>query len=304
MYFSKAIQAFMEGSPVTVGYQPIKSEMTTGLTEIADHSLLTRYVAKTAGYTVVLADQGRLIDATLTWTLVLPSVATALAGFSILLKNSGTGIITIDPNAAELIDGAATITVPRGYSVTITCDGTGWGTIWHVSPAINQVSFGRLQADYTLTSTTAGQQLFNWSAGGALTLGVGFYAFRCLLYITGMSATSGNGQFRLKGAGTATLGNVLYHVTGIDAAAAAGLTAASYTGSGAAATAGENSMVLAGTGTELFALVNGSFPVTVAGTIVPSIGLVTAAAAAVKAGSYFMAEYLGPAANTTQGAWS
>ena len=45
------------------------------------------------------------------------------------------------------------------------------------------------------------------------------YSIRTQLYITGMSGTTGNGTFDIKGAGTATLGNSIRHSIGIDATA-------------------------------------------------------------------------------------
>jgi len=76
--------------------------------------------------------------------------------------------------------------------------------------------FGQLDANYTLTSTTAAQKLFNWSTNGALSLATGKYRFLTQLYLTDMSATSGNGQFEILGAGTATLSDIIYSVNGFD----------------------------------------------------------------------------------------
>ncbi|MDT8856421.1 hypothetical protein RNZ50_15615 [Paracoccaceae bacterium Fryx2] len=84
------------------------------------------HVARTAATTVTLADRGRLIDASGTWTLALPAAATAGAGFSFALRNAGAGVITIDPAGAELIDGAATLTLAAGRSAVILCTGTAW----------------------------------------------------------------------------------------------------------------------------------------------------------------------------------
>ncbi|MDT8856480.1 hypothetical protein RNZ50_15910 [Paracoccaceae bacterium Fryx2] len=84
------------------------------------------HVARTAATTVTLADRGRLIDASGTWTLALPTAATAGAGFSFALRNAGAGVITIDPAGAELIDGAATLALATGRSAVILCTGTAW----------------------------------------------------------------------------------------------------------------------------------------------------------------------------------
>lgn len=87
-------------------------------------------LAKTAAYTVVTADRGKLIDATTgTWTLTLTAAATLGNGFAFAIRNSGTGVITIDPNSAEQIDGASTIPLAAGESCLIICDGAGWKTV-------------------------------------------------------------------------------------------------------------------------------------------------------------------------------
>ena len=93
-------------------------------------ALGSAYVAKTAAYTVVLADRGKLINATSgTWTLTLPAAASAGSGFSLFLRNSGAGVITVDPNGAELIDGAATLAVAASSAILLTCTGTAWISI-------------------------------------------------------------------------------------------------------------------------------------------------------------------------------
>jgi hypothetical protein len=58
--------------------------------------------AKTGAYTVALTDYGQVIDMTSgTWTLALTAAATLGDGFWFCTRNSGTGDITIDPNASE-----------------------------------------------------------------------------------------------------------------------------------------------------------------------------------------------------------
>jgi len=164
------------------------------------------------------------------------------------------------------------------------------------------IYYGHLQADYTLTSTTAVQKLFNWSTNGALTLPTGVYRFRSMIYLTTMSATSGNGSFRLKGAGTATVARVMYHTTGIDNTSP--LNAGAQGGSASITENSVASMVTAATGTGLTAIIEGFFDVTVTGTIIPSIALVTAAAAVVKAGSFFECEHVGNTATAASSGWS
>lgn len=154
------------------------------------------------------------------------------------------------------------------------------------------------QSARSLTSTTATQAIF--ASPNALTLDTGVYIYYGMIFITSMSATSGNGSFDLIGAGSAALGVVYQSVDGVDGAG----TAANQTGTWTQSAASPTNMVSATTGTSLFARLNGTFVVATGGTIVPSIGLTTAAAAQVDAGSHFIVERIGSTSLANVGNWS
>lgn len=86
---------------------------------------------KTALYTIVEADRGSVIDVTSgTFTVTLTAAATLGNGFYVTIRNSGTGITTVDANASETIDGDLTVLLFPGHqSITILCDGTNWKII-------------------------------------------------------------------------------------------------------------------------------------------------------------------------------
>lgn len=159
-----------------------------------------------------------------------------------------------------------------------------------------------LTADYTLTSTTSAQKAFNTSTNGTLTLPSGVYHFEAFLYLTTMSGTSGNFAFNPIGSGTATVDRVGYAAHGIDNTTP--LNAGTQTGSASVTAASAASVVTAGTGTGAVASIRGMFRVSAGGTIIPSVSLVTAAAAVMKAGSYFKIEKIGESSETSLGAWS
>lgn len=162
--------------------------------------------------------------------------------------------------------------------------------------------YGVLQANYTLTSATTAQKLFNWSTNGALSLAAGTYRFSCSLLLTSMSATSGSAKFDLKGAGSAIFGKMSMQDFGSrGTVAVGGTTATSGTASDVPASGG--ALASAATSAALRASIHGTFEITTAGTIIPSIALDVAAAAVVNAGSYFECIYLGPAA-ALGGSWS
>jgi hypothetical protein len=105
-------------------------------------ALASVYSPKTAAYTVQVADRGKVIDGTTgTWTLDLPAVSSAGNGFSFILRNSGTGTITIDPASAELVDGVTTLSLLPGNASLIVCTGTAWVTQELVSRQFSTASF-------------------------------------------------------------------------------------------------------------------------------------------------------------------
>lgn len=157
-----------------------------------------------------------------------------------------------------------------------------------------------LAANYTLTSSTAVQKLFNSSTNGTLTLPTGVYEFEMLLYITSMSATSGNATISFSSGGTAVFDRILQSTFGADTTTP--LVPVAQQGS-LSNTAGILPAV-ASNGQGLSATIRGVFRVTTAGTIIPSIQLTTAAAAIVQTGSYFKCNKLGETTESFVGAWT
>jgi hypothetical protein len=86
------------------------------------------YVTKTGAYTATNDDY--VIDCTSgTFTVTLPA-SSGRTGRILIIKNSGAGTITVDGNASETIDGAATYSLSVQYAtVQIMCDGTNWKII-------------------------------------------------------------------------------------------------------------------------------------------------------------------------------
>jgi len=87
---------------------------------------------KTAAYTVVSGDLGKIINCTSgTFTITLTAAATLGSGFHVTIWNLSTtssDAITIDPNASETIDGKSTFILRRGEGVEVVCDGTNFQT--------------------------------------------------------------------------------------------------------------------------------------------------------------------------------
>jgi len=158
-----------------------------------------------------------------------------------------------------------------------------------------------LSGTNTLANSAAEQALFDSVGGGVLTLPVGTYFFESVISLSSMSGTSGNLAFDILGAGTAVLGSVLYRADGRDGAIN---NAVATTGSMMNQGQSPAAIVSAATSTELQVVMNGTFRITAAGTIIPSVTLANAAAAVVRIGSYFRCHCVGSQTVQTVGQWS
>jgi hypothetical protein len=86
-------------------------------------------VNKTAAYTVIAADLGKIINYTndVSSTVFLTAAATLGSGFTCTIQNSGgNNLITIDPNGTETINGYTTWDIQPSQSITLVCDGTNF----------------------------------------------------------------------------------------------------------------------------------------------------------------------------------
>lgn len=108
---------------------PVKTlaeAINTELQSAFDNLFGTTFSAQTTTFNVVAGDQGKFFSVTGTSTVNLLAAATAGQFFPLLIANDGAGTVTIDPNGAELINGAATMTLVPGEFAIITCSGTAW----------------------------------------------------------------------------------------------------------------------------------------------------------------------------------
>lgn len=137
-------------------------------------------LAKTTTYTAALSDRGKVINATGTWTLSLTAAATLTSDWFCALRNNGTGVITVDPNSSETIDGLTTIAVQPGETVWIVCDGSNFVTLGRRSAVPTRTE----TADYTALPDDRGKLiLMNKATAVALnltaaaTLGAGWWCY-------------------------------------------------------------------------------------------------------------------------------
>lgn len=135
----------------------------------ASGALYSTVVSVSTNTAIVADNQNNLIECTAALTLSLLSATVAESGFAFSVKNSGSSDVVIDPDAAELIDGASTLTIAAGLSALIVSDGTGW-----ISSYLDTVT---LAGDNTFTGKTA------YADDGELTIATG------VITITGTNHT-------------------------------------------------------------------------------------------------------------------
>ena len=111
-----------------VQFNDIQTSSITATNYVKTAGFKVAYAAKIAAYTITSTDY--MIDYTSgTFTVTLPS-AIGITGQIFVIKNSGTGTITIAPNGTETIDGATSKTLTVQYSgYTLMSDGANFKII-------------------------------------------------------------------------------------------------------------------------------------------------------------------------------
>lgn len=221
---------------------------------------------------------------------------------AVQLANTLTEVFWIEGNGVRLLTTTALAATAAIGSIEVDAN-CFYGTTDAANRGYIPVRhFIRCDSARTLPNDANENPIFNSPANGTITLETGCYVFEALIRITGMSATSGNALIDILGAGTATAAAWNWYYTGVDATDPAVPIAFQ---SGIRVTQDSAaSIVTAGTGTGLGLWIRGTCEITVAGTLIPSIDLVTATAGSVGIGSYFMIERVGSTSVVSVGQWT
>jgi hypothetical protein len=85
---------------------------------------LLAYISKTANYTTTTSDN--VIECTANSFIITLYTAIGNTGRELNIKNTGNGIITIDGNGSQTIDGELTIEIGQYQNVRLVSNGANW----------------------------------------------------------------------------------------------------------------------------------------------------------------------------------
>lgn len=89
----------------------------------------TKLIARAADTILAGANHECVIVGTGSFTQTITAAATLGDGWWVGYRNDGSGVIVLDANGSEQIDGATTITLNPGDGCILRCDGTGFKTL-------------------------------------------------------------------------------------------------------------------------------------------------------------------------------
>lgn len=120
-------------------------------------------------YTVLAADQGKLVRATVAGvTITTPDAAGVGDPFVFGFLNDSTGTITLDGSGSQTIDGDTTVTDPAGNGGRLRTDGTNWFTEGQNFQRTQVIPQGYLSLVNTATSPLTGVPASDQSAKTAV----------------------------------------------------------------------------------------------------------------------------------------
>jgi hypothetical protein len=100
------------------------SDVGSAVTSRSNLGINAASLSPSSNTILALADHGALINATGTFTQTITAAATLGDKWRVFYRNNGTGVITLDPNGSENVNGTPTWKLYPGEGVEIICDGS------------------------------------------------------------------------------------------------------------------------------------------------------------------------------------
>ena len=111
------------GDPLKTAIEQVNTNLVTAFGKIFGSGV----TAKSAGFTLGSADQGKWFTCSAALTVATDAAATVGTNFCAAIYNSGSVTeVTINPNASETINGLTSLTIAPGCWAIITTDGSNW----------------------------------------------------------------------------------------------------------------------------------------------------------------------------------
>jgi hypothetical protein len=189
--------------------------LTTSGSELAQNYEVIDF--SSTPYTLTNPDRARVFI----WTgglgtLNLPSAPAAGDGWFVQVRNSGQGVLTIDPSGSEQINAGPTLLLQPGDSAVVVSDGLQWYTIGLGQQAVfafDYTSVAVTGGTYTLSGSELNRIAYKFT--GTLTSNAVIVVPATVQQYWVNNATSGSFTLGLRAAGSASVTNINQTATAI-----------------------------------------------------------------------------------------
>lgn len=161
-----------------VSKELLNTGTSSGMVPLWETLLMNGSSTKASNYELQSTDRGLLIDFTSgTWVLST-ALGVLSVGFAFAVRNSGMGVITINPYSGELIDGEISIDLAPGDSCIVVADATASGrkTVGRTVVTVPEVPFAsRTWTDVITTPGRTAGSIYQNNSGYPLLVSVAVY---------------------------------------------------------------------------------------------------------------------------------